>query len=384
MKEYADLLKEFKEWVQTDSEVKALWELNRTGKASYIDAEKYSKLVSEKWSAMLVDAYGEANYKEVVEDVANAYKKAYSESAYYSKEVQTNINEEAGINLKGKEPAIDEARITNMMKKLVGDDASFLLKKSAIENVSKAAIVDTIKTNARLHNEAGLENYVVRDARGGCCDWCKSISGKYAWGKQPSDFWRVHKDCTCLFEYKVNKTHTKISYNSKRKITEKVVPKQYENVVDVTKDFLKNRKAGTGVLEFFNETDEQGLKDRATAKWLYDLFGGNIQVLPAESQKGKNPDSLWNGKYWEFKQPSSETSVNDRIRHGSKQIREASEREGIQIEGAGLVVDISNRKMSYQDMIDCVVEKATKRMPTDTYVMIKDKETLIKIFKIKK
>lgn len=205
-----EVLKQFKEWVSTDKTVSYLWELNKSGKATYETADIYAKGIASKMSSMLTEAYGDADYSDIVDEVASAYKKAYTESAYFSKVVQSGINKDIGIGMKAVEPAIDDERIVNLMEVLEDENtttqmAQHLLGEQAIESVTRTAVADTIKANARIQSKAGLHAYIERDAGAGCCTWCSDIAGKYEYPDVPDDIWRVHAGCTCKFIYRPSK-----------------------------------------------------------------------------------------------------------------------------------------------------------------------------------
>ena len=82
-----------------------------------------------------------------------------------------------------------------------------------------------------------------------------------------------------------------------------------------------------------------------TTQWLHENFGGNIHCLQDTPNKGKMPDALWNGIYWEYKAPSTEGAVKDRIKSARRQIAERLKLDGRdENEKRGFVIDISNRK----------------------------------------
>lgn len=201
---FEELLAIFKEWVQTDEKAKDLWEKIKVGKATYKDAVKYSESIGAEWSRLLSE-YDE-NYLEHLDDIEKGLRKAYAETAYYSKSVQSNLNKDAGIGMIPRESHIDDERVSNFMEKLASGEASWLIGKDAVENVSRSAVQDTIQTNARIQKKAGLKTYIVRhEGAGGCCAWCRSMVGRYIYGEQPKNFFQVHKDCTCWIDFETSK-----------------------------------------------------------------------------------------------------------------------------------------------------------------------------------
>lgn len=70
-----------------------------------------------------------------------------------------------------------------------------------------------MRENAQFQEETGMKNVISRTDGGGCCDWCASVCGTfYSIGDLPDGFWRIHRNCSCVIDYKVGKTREKIRY----------------------------------------------------------------------------------------------------------------------------------------------------------------------------
>lgn len=227
MKTYSELKEEFNEWLATDKDVQYFWKLNKAGNSNYIYADMYAQGVSKKWAELLTDAYGtEINgtneiIGQISNEIASGYRKAYSESAYYAKNVQNGINAKMNFGIKAIEPKIDEDQISSLITILEDYDTTdamkaHLLSESAIEPVARKAVSETIKANARFQSDAGIYAYVERDAGSGCCKWCSDLVGRYEFGSQPKDFFMVHNGCTCTIDYKPSRSRdaVKLRYNA--------------------------------------------------------------------------------------------------------------------------------------------------------------------------
>lgn len=218
--DYLELLEAFKNWLVNDKSAQALWDKVNNKRATYKDAKSYADRVGNEW-ARLLSEYGD-NAVEHLDDVSKAMLKAYSESAYYTKNLQQNLNEKAKIGIKVIEPRIDETRIASLITKLAEENANWLLGSDVVKNIASAAVNDTIEANARFQSKAGLKTTMIRHTGGKCCDWCESIAQggrEFAYGEQPDEFFAMHKDCTCWIEYKTSKDTQKIVYSGGRKIT---------------------------------------------------------------------------------------------------------------------------------------------------------------------
>lgn len=217
---YQKMLSEFMKWQKSnDSDYANLWELVETGKATYEDAQKYSKVVAGKWSELLkkylgVDADTQGlTIDDMANDIEMALRQCYRNSGYYATKVQEIINDSVNINIKAVEGEIDKSRIDNLIEKLkAGDDVTddilittgnaWLIEVGVVGNIAMSAVTDTLEANARLHTDAGLTSYIERkQGAGGCCDWCASVAGRFVYGEQPHDFFKIHKHCNCVITY---------------------------------------------------------------------------------------------------------------------------------------------------------------------------------------
>ncbi|MBR4193561.1 MAG: hypothetical protein IKO68_00130 [Oscillospiraceae bacterium] len=64
-------------------------------------------------------------------------------------------------------------------------------------------------------------------------------------------------------------------------------------------------------------------RERKTAEWLLNTFGGEIIVKKEENTNHKKTaDYLWDGKLWDLKNPTTEKAANSLVRHGVSQIQE--------------------------------------------------------------
>lgn len=157
--------------------------------------------------------------------------------------------------------------------------------------------------------------------------------------------------------------------------------KRKRKVEDITEEYLNNLKKDKGTILFEDGTNED---DREITQWLYDLFGGDIICLKESSKIGKRPDALWNNTYWEYKEPSSKNAIDVRLRKARKQIEETLQRDNREYSKCGIVLDVSNRKMSLEECVKCIEDRASDRCLNNTEVIIKDKDKVVKIIRVKK
>ena len=100
------------------------------------------------------------------------------------------------------------------------DDVSHMLNEP-VKNFTQNVADEFAHQNAAFQAKAGLSPKIKREVYGSCCDWCQSLAGSYAYGKEPRDFYRKHAYCRCLITFdpgngKVQNAHTKEWFESER------------------------------------------------------------------------------------------------------------------------------------------------------------------------
>lgn len=195
--------------------------------ATYDDVTEFAKHLGNVTSKCLLK-YGIpeeelGTYAEEI--VAPIYRSMQKTSISASKMVQKLMNETNGIGLLPAEVATDESRLVHIINRFKEasspKDVSFLVGGNVSQNIARGAVTDSIRANARLTSAAGLKSYVRREGNG-CCAWCDSMTGIYEIGDEPDDFWRVHRDCTCSFDYKYEGHHSRVSFTTENGIMTKV------------------------------------------------------------------------------------------------------------------------------------------------------------------
>ena len=160
----------------------------------------------------------------------------------------------------------------------------------------------------------------------------------------------------------------------------KILNNKKRCVEDITQEYLA-KTPKKGIIKFEDNINEA---DKEITQWLYNSFGGNIKRLKENSQIGKMPDAIWNDTYWEYKAPSTKNAIDTRLNKARKQIEEALKRHDKEYSRCGIVLDITNRKITLEECIKCIEDRASDRCLNNTEVIIKDKNEVIKILRVKK
>lgn len=166
----------------------------------------------------------------------------------------------------------------------------------------------------------------------------------------------------------------------RRQMYEKKKNTETKGYEDITKKMLEKATPKHGKIKFEEKTAKN---DQSITQWLYDVFGGNITCLAERPEVGKMPDAIWDGTYYEFKAPTSATAIDDRIRKAQKQLYETLERENNSSGKRGMVIDISNNKLSQQEAVDKIIHCTRVRCKGPTDVVIKNKNELVAVIRVK-
>ena len=94
--------------------------------------------------------------------------------------------------------------------------------------------------------------------------------------------------------------------------------------VDIKQKYENEATPGKGSIVFDERYNSEAHKEEIEfAEWLYNNYGGNIELLTEINQDHvRTADYLWNGKLWDLKTTTTEKAANSAIRKGLKQIRE--------------------------------------------------------------
>ena len=187
--------------------------------ATYNDVVEFSKHLGNVTSkSMLKYGIPETEFDVYAEEiVAPLFRQMQKTSISASKMVQQLLIETNGLGIAPANVPTDESRITHIVQRFkeASDvkDVSFLVGADVAENIARGAVTDSLKANAKQLNDVGFETYVTRSGSG-CCAWCDSMTGTYEINSVPNDFWRVHKSCTCSFDYKCKGKHSRITFST--------------------------------------------------------------------------------------------------------------------------------------------------------------------------
>lgn len=389
--------KEFDQLLKEDKTINEVLGKIAEGTANYHDANAFALSLGD----ILSKAYGDNLSSNVLPDGKMYYNIAkriidptmrnnYDLISETTLEIQSLLNKQANIGIKAIKPELDQENIDNIINKISAadkyDDVSWMLD-APIQHFSQSIVDETIRANAEFHSKSGMKPKIVRRLAGNCCDWCRALAGIYTYPDVPKDVYRRHNNCRCTVEYhpgdgKVQDVHTKQWKTEeehikieKRKLFASVSPKKYTDRLEVTAQYLNEATPRKGKIIFDDGYKKNNhLQEIEVANIIFNRFGGDIRLVnEVDADYIKNPDYLWNNKYWDLKTVTTEKSADSAIRKGLKQIRNNP---------GGIILDYRTRDVDHNRLMD-VIDNRMRRSNVDSDIMI-ILDNDIRIYRFKK
>ena len=392
-----EIQKEFDSLYRKNKKIQKLLEIINSGKGTYEEANEYAIEVGE----ILAKCYSDCITEEILPDAKMYYNIAkrtieptmqnnFDLISNVSVSAQEALNQKANIGLAVKYPEINQYKIDSIINKLTSDQfnkVAFILQEP-VAHFSQSIVDDTIKANAELHSRSGLHPKITRKVRGGCCKWCMNLAGTYAYPDDvPDDVYRRHDHCRCEVLYdpgegkQVQNVHTKSWENQEEDIQRRIefsTSKVSKYAEDVTAEYFGTAKPGEGSISYDDGYDVSSHKHEVQmANFIFEKFGGDLTLLKERNIKDvKTPDYVWNSKYWDLKNVSSEKAAYSAVRHGIKQIIENP---------GGLILDYRNTdKNNLQLIINQIDDRMQRTKVENADIMIILENNRIKIYRYKK
>ena len=203
---------QFDERTYNSDKLKKALQMMKSKKATYLDVNDFAVEIGE----ILADVLGSNITAGVLPD-GNMYfniadrllnptmQKNFELITGFAEDVQTDLNNAAGLKLKAQIPGISQDRIDGIVNRISSEadfeKAKWLLDEPIV-NFSQSVVDDVIRANATFHAKAGLSPKITRRVSGHACDWCQKLAGTYDYGEEPKDVYRRHERCRCTVDYK--------------------------------------------------------------------------------------------------------------------------------------------------------------------------------------
>lgn len=204
--------REFYEKTLSSAKIKKALQSLKDNKATYEDANEFAIEIGEILSDVLrknitIKILPDGKmYYNIADRILNpTMSKNYSLISDFTVDIQTELNHQAGLRIKGQKAKLNQDRIDGIIERLSAadnfDDIKWILDEPMV-NFSQSVVDDTVKANAEFQSKAGLSPKIVRKPDNKPCKWCQSLVGEYSYPDVPQDVYRRHEYCKCTVEYK--------------------------------------------------------------------------------------------------------------------------------------------------------------------------------------
>jgi len=224
--------KEFDEKTLSSSKIKKALQSLKDNKATYEDANEFAIEVGEILSDVLkkninIKILPDGKmYYNIADRILNpTMNKNYNLISDFTVDIQTELNHQAGLSIKGQKAELNQSRIDGIIERVSNednfDDINWIINEPIV-NFSQSIVDDMVKTNAEFQAKVGLDPKIVRKPDSKPCDWCKKLVGEYDYDEvsdQGNDVFRRHDNCRCvvIFEHKKGKDTVHSGTEGKRR-----------------------------------------------------------------------------------------------------------------------------------------------------------------------
>ena len=274
------ILETIKEDPNAKANTKAFIRLIKNKYANYETAAEYSK--------MLGDVTAKAIEKNIIEGVSDeellqfaqevlapVYTATQKTVLNACKSVQALYNEQAEVQLQPVDVKPDGSRITHIVDRFAEasnfDEVKFLINKNVARSITRGAVNDSMRSNAKAQSDAGLNVRISRTDGSGCCKWCSSLVGTYdSFDALPNDFWKIHRGCKCSIDYRTGKTKQKVYFKTDSK-------GKLEKVTEEIETEYKQREIAKDTVHLISKSDIIKMKSiDEISKYMNNIYDINL------------------------------------------------------------------------------------------------------------
>lgn len=204
--------KEFDEKTLNSEKIKKVLQALKNKTATYKDANEFAIEVGKILSDVLrknitVEILPDGRmYYNIANRILNpTMNKNYELISDFAVDIQTELNHQAGLGIKGQKAKLNQDRINGIIEKISGEENFIDIKwilEDPIVNFSQSVVDDTVKLNAEFQAKAGLQPKIVRKPDRKPCKWCQALVGEYVYPDVPDDVYKRHENCRCTVEYR--------------------------------------------------------------------------------------------------------------------------------------------------------------------------------------
>lgn len=206
---YDDIREPLIEAIRNDRKARQLYELIRNKTGTYNTASEYAIRVGECLAKILRQ---NAPFVSIAEwDLENLIPQSLGMDHEYvvqaCEQVQLTLNADAGLGINYVPPIFDGNRAYGIVAELRNNPEFVNIERTFYDqlvNFSQNVVDESIRVNANVLNNAGVQSKIVRHPEVGACAWCRAVAGTYEYAdvrRTRNDVWRRHENCRCTIDF---------------------------------------------------------------------------------------------------------------------------------------------------------------------------------------
>ena len=211
---YNDIREPLIEAIQNDRKATQLYELIQSGTGTYNTASEYAIRVGECLAKILRQ---NAPFESIAEwDLENLIPQSLGLGHEYvaqaCEQVQLALNADAGLGINYVPPMFDGNRTYGLVAELRNNPEFVNIERTfydQIVNFSQNVVDESVRSNATVLSNAGVQSKIVRHPEAGACAWCRAVAGTYDYAdvrRTGNDVWRRHENCRCTIDFVTERT----------------------------------------------------------------------------------------------------------------------------------------------------------------------------------
>lgn len=205
---YDDIREPLIEAIRNDRKARQLYELIQNKTGTYNTASEYAIRVGECLARILRK---NAPFESIAEwDLENLIPQALGLDHEYvvqaCAQVQLALNADAGLGINYVPPIFDGNRAYGIVAELRNNPEFVNIERTFYDqlvNFSQNVVDESIRVNANVLSNAGVQSKIVRHPEVGACAWCRAVAGTYEYAdvrRTGNDVWRRHENCRCTID----------------------------------------------------------------------------------------------------------------------------------------------------------------------------------------
>ena len=195
--------------LQADVRAMELWSIIEDGTATYASASEYAAHVGDALATVLRQNAPLMDISEWdIEDlIPRSLGLDHEMVTGACQRVQEALNADAGLGIRFQPPMFDGDRAYGIVTELRNNPEFVNIENTfydQIANFSQNVVDESIRSNATMLSNAGVQSKIVRHPEAGACAWCRAVAGTYDYAsvrRTGNDVWRRHENCRCTIDF---------------------------------------------------------------------------------------------------------------------------------------------------------------------------------------